>query len=338
MQKGKSKRKVRRVLCALTVVLALIIIWYGVGRASSPGRAVRLIDTGAANNHVSPRQSDSVGLVRVVAYNIAHGRGTGNSNWSDPEARDDRLHDIGALLRKLNADIVVLNEVDFSSIWSGHENQAALIAQEAGYRYRVELTNIDVSTPFAALRFGNAVLSRHPIREAELIELPGFAAWETILGGKKNAVACEVELPDGSRLCVVGAHYDTRGDEAIRIASARAVIESVKDKGVVTVLAGDLNSTPSALPGARVGVDGRSGVDILVEDGGFGRTTSDNETDGAEPTFPSWGPDRAIDWVLVSEAGSLKQIEVYDSDLSDHLPVVADIDISAGRGSPESVR
>ena len=312
----------------LRVVLALFLLvlaWYGLGRALSPWRAFRVVDAGEVAGGVVEQHLED-GL-RVVAYNIAHGRGPGDSNWSDGDARDSRLHDIAALLREFDADIVVLNEVDFSSVWSGHENQAALIAQEAGYRYRVELTNIDVSIPFASLRFGNAVLSRHPIIEAELIDLPGYAAWETILGGKKRAVTCEVELPNGSRLCVVGAHFDTRGDEAIRVASAYAVNESVENKGVLTVVAGDLNSTPAGLPGARVGADGRSGVDVLVQDGGFSRVSIDNESGVAEPTFPSWGPDRAIDWVLVSDGATLKQIDVIQSDLSDHLPVVADMSL-----------
>ncbi len=202
-----------RILYRVVIAIAVVILaWYCVGRVLSPWRAVHIVDAGKKTDTAS-RAVDQP--LRVVAYNIAHGRGTGDSNWTDEGTRSERLKDIAALLRDLNADVVVLNEVDFSSVWSGHENQAEMIAEQAGYRYRAEQSNIDASVPFVSLRFGNAVLSHHPIVETEFIDLPGYAGWETVLGGKKRAMACTIEINGGSQIVIVAAHLDTRGDETI---------------------------------------------------------------------------------------------------------------------------
>jgi len=74
---------------------------------------------------------------------------------------------------------VVLNEADFDATWSGGINQAQWIAKHAGYPYHVEQRNYDVSLPFFKPRFGNAILSRWPILDAEQIELPAVSKWES---------------------------------------------------------------------------------------------------------------------------------------------------------------
>ncbi len=322
MRLKTRKARVRLVVRVVVGVVVFVLAWYGVGRATSPWRVVRVMDGGVGFEGASDTSLDADGLLRVVTYNIAHGRGTGDSNWTDSDTRGQRLRDIAGLLREMDADVVVLNEVDFCSVWSGHENQAALIAAEAGYRYRVELSNIDMSVPFASYRFGNVILSRHPIRGAEVIGLPGYSWWETLLGGKKRAVVCEIELAGGEFIQVVGVHFDTRGDEDIRVRSARAVIEAISGSDLPTVIAGDLNSTLTGLPRAQVDSQGWTGVDVFVEEGGFVGRVYGSEI---AKTFPSWEPNRTIDWVLVGFEMDLIRVEVGDSDLSDHLPVVADV-------------
>jgi len=325
MQKNKRKQRVRRVLLVISVAVLFVVGWYGIGRATSASRSIRLVDRGADPGVVSTQRVDANRSIRVVAYNIAHGRGGSDSNWSDADSRSQRLLDIAALLREMDADVVVLNEVDFCTVWSGHENQAEIIAAAAGYRYRVEQINIDISVPLASYRFGNAILSRLPIHNPKVIDLPGYAVWETVLGGKKQAILCEIALNKGLSVQVVGAHFDTRGDESIRVASANAVADVVGDLDSAVVIAGDLNSTPAVLPGARLDEDLSTAVDVLVEDWGFSRAVQGDALDQAKGTFPSWEPARAIDWILVNRVVRLDRIEVRESGLSDHLPVAADI-------------
>ncbi len=308
-------------------VLVLILGWFTLNRALAPSRAVRVIELPAGEVKGDPTRQ----TLRIIAYNIAHGRGTGDSNWTDAATRHNHLDAIADFLKAQDADVVVLNEVDYSAVWSGHENQAERIARAAGYRYRAEQRNIDSAVPFAALRFGNAILSRYPIVEAYVIDLPGYAALETMLAGKKRAAACVIETEQGDRFRVVGAHLETRGDESFRVNSAKAILAGLKPPDMPTVIAGDLNSTLPGLPGARVTSDGTTGTSTLRDVAGYVASPTAPAGDQSHvyaPTFPSWEPERTIDWVWVKRPFLIESVHVPDSDLSDHLPVVVDIHLA----------
>jgi hypothetical protein len=75
--------------------------------------------------------------IRIASYNIAHGRGLADSNWhgGNLQQRLKRLDAIGALLRDVDADLVILNEVDFDASWSFGVNQARHLAEIAHYPY-----------------------------------------------------------------------------------------------------------------------------------------------------------------------------------------------------------
>jgi hypothetical protein len=53
-----------------------------------------------------------------------------------------------------------------------------LIAEAAGLPFVLEQRNYDASLLFYQWEFGNAVLSRFPISEAQLIEYPAFKEGE----------------------------------------------------------------------------------------------------------------------------------------------------------------
>ena len=73
-----------------------------------------------------------------------------------PSERSDRLREIADFLIEVDADVVVLNEVDFDASWSGHLNQAEFLASRAKYPYRVEQRNLDFRVLGWTWRFGNA--------------------------------------------------------------------------------------------------------------------------------------------------------------------------------------
>ena len=53
------------------------------------------------------------------------------------------MDQIAALLRTINADVVVLNEVDFDSTWTHSVDEARYLAEKAGYPFLAEQRNID---------------------------------------------------------------------------------------------------------------------------------------------------------------------------------------------------
>jgi endonuclease/exonuclease/phosphatase family metal-dependent hydrolase len=119
----RSSAKLRWVLRIVAVVLGLPLAWFAATRVASPWTAVRLRQ---AQAH-APRDVPLTGELRVACYNIAHGRGLAPTNWAREarRTRPSRLEAIAALLVEIDADVVVLNEVDFACAWSGHENPSA---------------------------------------------------------------------------------------------------------------------------------------------------------------------------------------------------------------------
>ena len=171
-------------LGAVAFVLFLLVGPYLYSRAFSAMNTVSIMQLDV-DDAVSSRGDSKAPGLRIIAYNIAHGRGLSDSNWDGGTAgeRNRRLADIGALLKRLDADVVVLNEVDFNASWSGGVDQAVYLAEAAGYRYRATIRNLNFRVGLWSWQFGNAVLSRYPIREAQEIEMPGYARWETVMAG-----------------------------------------------------------------------------------------------------------------------------------------------------------
>lgn len=272
--------------------------------------------------------------IRIVSYNIAHGRGLAESNWEGGTAdvRIDRLDDIAALLRDFDADVVVLNEVDFDSSWSQSVDQATYLAREAGYRYCVKLRNMDFCVGVWSWRFGNAVLSRYPIADAKEIELPGYAKWETVLAGQKRALFCEIEIGD-MKLGIAAAHLSHRSED-LRVASAKQLLAFSEGYGRPLVIAGDLNSTPSGFSGSISSSAGVNAMDVFDQSGLFLRLPTHETGDRSENTFRSDRPVRIIDWILVPKPWQVRSYFADPSELSDHRPVIADVvlgELSSGQ-------
>ena len=174
----------------LTIIVLLILLGpYITSRVLSSQRVLREFSEPFVESQPFKSQE-----LTIIAFNIAHGRGMAESNWDggSKEEREKRLDDIAELLAGYNPDIVILNEVDFHASWSFGVNQAAYLAEKLGLNHRVEQRNLDFRFLFSTWKFGNAILSRFPIDETTLIDLPGYAAWETLLAGKKRAVHARV--------------------------------------------------------------------------------------------------------------------------------------------------
>jgi endonuclease/exonuclease/phosphatase family metal-dependent hydrolase len=308
-----------RSLALVLGLLAVCVVWFGINRLTAAWRRVRVSSGSAAGSSDSPLE-----VLRVGIYNIAHGRGTGESNWNDESTpqRTERLREIGRFLRDADLDVVVLNEVDFDASWSGRVNQAAVIAEEAGFAHRVEQRNLDLAVPFFALRFGNAVLSRFPIVRATPLEYPDFAGWETLLAGKKRGVVAEIDVPGaGPPVRILAVHLSHRSAE-VRVASAQMIAAERDRTDGLFIAAGDFNSTLPGFSVAPAEATETAALTALVEDHGFQTQAPPGKTG---QTFPSTDPVQLIDWVLVSGPGRVVSRAVYPVEYSDHRPVIATI-------------
>lgn len=119
------------------------------------------------------RMPDEGAGLRVVTYNLHAGLGEG-WRWFAPRAEvEANLRRIARHLAEAApaddpVDVVALNEVDFASRRSGWLDQAAFLAAEledlTGARYQVVRgPTWERDAPGLEVRFGNAILTRHPI-------------------------------------------------------------------------------------------------------------------------------------------------------------------------------
>lgn len=261
--------------------------------------------------------------LKVTIYNIAHGRGgrRGASNWEDRDFSDkrERLDRIAALLRDTNADIVVLREVDFSSFWNGHFDQARFIAAAAGYPNVAEQRNVDAAIPLLSVRFGNALLSRYEIVDAQLIRYPKTSRLAALFGGTKDGMRCSVVLPSGETVDLFAVHLTSRG-ESYRVGSVRQILAMTG--AAPTIAMGDFNDAPVGYPDGLTDEAGENAFAIMREGGLYSTLPMSAAPSAAGFSFPSERPDRVIDWVYVTRHWRVAEKRVVRSDLSDHLPVV----------------
>ncbi len=237
------------------LVVAPLLLFLGIGpylwsRAMSLFRRVQTIETAQID---APKPASDGGLnstLRIVAYNIAHGRGATDSNLTERGSeKSARISRIAQFLTEIKADVVVLNEVDFDSTWSGGQNQAEAIAREAGFRYRVEQRNMDFRLIYGSWKSGNAILSKYPISDTELVEYPAFKSWEPWICSAKCGCVCTIRF-DGRAIRVVAVHTEVRS-ESVRVGSVREIARLARASDIPLIAAGDFNSTPAGFPNHR---------------------------------------------------------------------------------------
>lgn len=316
-----TKRR-RRIRLVLILIVAILVLPYFQSRYYSDANRIRSFGPAATSENAE--QFDPV--LRIASYNIAHGRGLAESNWNggSHQERMLRLEKIAELIRSLDADIVVLNEVDFDSSWSGGINQAEFLAEAAGFPYRVEQRNLDMRFLFWTWRFGNSILSKHRIESAAVIDLPGYRTTETWLAGKKRGINAAVTA-NGQSVRVLGVHLSHRS-EALRTQSADQLVSIAARSRLPTIIAGDLNSTPSGFPNAQTSVDGRNAIDIL-SGAQLERNPQQPPVSDQTLTFHSSAPKSVIDWILIPSGFQFSSYRVHPSELSDHRPIVAEFSL-----------
>lgn len=317
------RRIISRVVC---LALVLTLVPYIFSRVASSWRCLSI--------HASP-SADAPTLngrpLRIACYNIAHGRGQSTSNWTGESRiiRQQRLDEIAKQIALIDADIIILNEVDFDSSWSFSVNQAKYLADAAGYAYRAEQRNLDFRVLFWKWRFGNAVLSRFPIRDATVLNFPNYSQAETLLAGKKRGVECVVDV-EGTLIDVAGVHLCHR-DEGVRTKSVELLVKKTKPK----LIAGDFNSTPAGFPQSTTDASMGNAMDKVDKSDLFQRRPIDLPVGESDFTFHSSDPRSVIDWILASDDWEVVEYKAIPSLLSDHRMLVAEVLLlSNSRESP----
>lgn len=266
--------------------------------------------------------------IRVLTYNIAHGRGRAlgaeNTDGGTPEEKKERLKRIGLEIRALGVDIVFLQEVDFNTWWSGNMDQAEIIADAAGFPYVARQRNFDTGLPFfRRYDFGNVLMSRLPIAEVERLKMPPFSDIEALLAGNHDALLAKINLSEYDQITVLGLHLEVRSEDT-RVQAAEKVIAFQRQHSQPMIILGDLNSTPPPMPYAQTSVLGQNAVELLETFGGFQQRPARKQATHHDFTFPTEGPGRTIDWIMPDRNWRIQEYRVvHGMNHSDHLPVLS---------------
>jgi endonuclease/exonuclease/phosphatase family metal-dependent hydrolase len=233
--------------------------------------------------------------LRVLTYNIHHGEGT--------DGKLD-LPRIAKVIADAKPDLVAVQEVDVRTKRTGGVDQAAELAKLTGLHGR-----FGKAIDFQGGEYGQVVLSKFPIREFKVHELPGEPNRET-----RVAVAAEVRVGDaGPTLLFVSTHLDHQKDDLRRKQAARLDELFGTEKRPV-VLAGDLNATPDSKP-----------LELLAKNW--------KSAEAGKPllTIPVEKPARQIDFVLHRPADKFRVVEARVLDeavASDHRPLLVVLEFS----------
>lgn len=279
--------------------------------------------------------------LRVVTWNIRAGIGPGEpfppAWWR--HVRRDRLERIASLLRSLDPDVALLQEVAVMTPHGELSDQPAILAglTERHARYAAvhayPLADPETGRAIGFASWGNAILTRRPLQDGFALGLPQAGDDDLVEPAGSTDALAGVRYADadpGPRepRCLVGgrvpgaleseagvtvatAHLTYVG-AAQRGAQADAIVAELATRHGPMALAGDFNA-PLAAPEL-------AGLWSAFDDAFAAVGVADNG-----PARATFGP-KSIDHVLVRDLRVEScRVVVEAGDASDHWPVVADL-------------
>lgn len=236
------------------------------------------------------------GKLTVMSFNIQHCR-----NYLE-----DRIdYDLFAeTIKESGADIIGLNEVWGKGL--GMKSQAKILAEKLGYYYcfgRAIFTN-------GTTEYGNALLSRYPIKTVEKIKIPdpepkaGTGSYET-----RGIIKAEIDVA-GKTFTVLVTHFGLNPDEQEN--AVAAVCGAIGNRNCI--LMGDFNVRP----------------DNEVLKPIYEKLCDTSEAFEEELySFPSDRPNRRIDYMFASSDLNVVSADIPDLVVSDHRPYICEFEYTA---------
>jgi endonuclease/exonuclease/phosphatase family metal-dependent hydrolase len=233
--------------------------------------------------------------IRLLSFNVRHGVALDGSPALDRQV---------AIINRVGAAVVGLQEIDNKCSRSGKVDQAAAFAEKTGTS-----AHFGKFMDYGGGRYGMAMLSKYEVVSAKNLVLPE---------GREPRIAIILELvtPQKNRLLVANVHFDWT-DTALRKPQAEALLAYLDTQDLPAIVLGDYNA-----------VSGSDTLALFVA-AGFRFLEKPKDT---RVTFI--GNDRGLelDHVAIRDGGKATlqgvSIEVLDEKASDHRPVTAMVSIT----------
>jgi endonuclease/exonuclease/phosphatase family metal-dependent hydrolase len=232
-------------------------------------------------------------VIRVVSYNIRVG-GMGMDGKRD-------LSRTAAVLRALEPDVVLLQEVDVNARRSGQVDVPRVLAEALGMR-----PHFAEAMPFQGGSYGCALLTRLPAGQ-------GGVATLRFAGGSEPRVALAVPLragKEGPEFLAVSTHLDFRSAREVE-PHARQLAAFLAADPRPSILGGDLNFEP----GSAV---------LAALDARLARIPFE----GDAATYPADKPTKRIDHFHVHPAARFQARVcrvIPEAVASDHRPILLEV-------------
>jgi endonuclease/exonuclease/phosphatase family metal-dependent hydrolase len=229
----------------------------------------------------------------VMTYNIHHGEGL--------DGKVD-LQRIADLIKREQADIVALQEVDKGVQRTARRDCPAELAALTGLS--CVFSN---NYPFQGGEYGNAVLTRFPIKRWTNHH------YKMLRSGEQRGLLQVVLEVRGRELVILDTHLDARGEDAERWFSAAELVAAIQPYlGQPVILCGDFNDTPDSRTSEKLAQQFTDTWKVAGAGDGF--------------TIPAEKPRKRIDYIWTSKAPAIQALKAWvpESEASDHRPVVAE--------------
>ncbi|GAB5406324.1 MAG: hypothetical protein Aurels2KO_45550 [Aureliella sp.] len=255
-------------------------------------------DHAAVLARFQPRNEKANALsMRVATYNVRHGVGIDNKL---------DLSRTAAAIRKLDASIIGLQEIDLGTGRSGGENQMRVLGDKLGMH-----AAFGAFMQYDGGEYGLGVLSKFPIISVRSIRL-------TDGNEPRVALAVQVRLADGRVALFVCLHFDWGKNDQFRLQQAADLVKALGSTESPTVIVGDFNDSP----GSRT-------IELFQR-----HFCEADKPEMQRLTWPADKPTVEIDYIFVdrSQGWQIDQVQVArESAASDHRPVVSQLSLPKAR-------
>jgi endonuclease/exonuclease/phosphatase family metal-dependent hydrolase len=241
--------------------------------------------------------------LRVVTWNIERGI---------------RFQGILSTLQRLEADVILLQEVDRFADRSGNRDVASDLAQELRMHWVTggEFQEIGEGGKGRAATSNQAILSRFPILDPQVTAFTRQARWKWRLNPMQPRRGGRVALrAQTAGVAFYNVHLESGDSDPVRQEQLEEVLRAHRPgSSGVSIIAGDFNTGERA----------RAGLLQRMTDAGFVDTLGPLGNRLTSSKYP-----RPVDWIFAHGArGAIGHVEVLQ-DVSDHYPLASTIAVSS---------